>query len=120
MNTGHPDDDRPMSTPAPSPEERLRLAVKEYQDAMWAANTPASSTNHSLRAWMDIVNVHGLIHFDKRLCGGPAGEAMAIDSPPPCELATAEQDAKDRVMQAMGHLIENGWAITATIERAMP
>lgn len=105
-----------------SPQERLRLAAKEYQDALWAADTPASGVNYSLRAWMDIVNVHGLIHFEKRACGGPARPdmAMAKDSPPPCELATAEHDAKDRVINGMEYLIKGGWAITATIERAMP
>lgn len=103
-----------------SPQERLRLAVKEYQDAMWAAGGPGSATNCSLRAWMDIVNVHGLIHFENRGCGGPRQEHASIDSPPPCELATAEQDAKDRVINGMEDLIKGGWAITATIERSLP
>lgn len=103
-----------------NPQERLRLAVKEYRDAMWAANTPASATNNSLRAWMDIVNVHGIIHFEKKGCAGPRQEFASIDSPPPCELATAEQEAKDRVLNSMERLIKDGWAITATIERSLP
>lgn len=104
-----------------SPQERLRLAIIEYQEAFWSADGPGTGVNISLRAWMDIVNVHRMIHFNNN-CNGPTRPniAMAKDSPPPCELATAEQDSKDRVINGMEALIEGGWAITATIERSLP
>lgn len=102
-----------------NPQERLRLAAKEYQDAFWAANTPAGGLNFSLRALMDVSNVHRLIHSGK-ICNGPHQQDQPIDAPPPCDLATLERDEKERVMQALGFLIEQGWAITATIERSLP
>ena len=103
-----------------NPAERLRLAAKEYQDAFWAADTPGSGINYVLRELMDVSNVHRMVHFGGLICNGPRQEHMAIDSPPPCELATLEQAAKDRLLMCVEELLKEGWAITATIERAMP
>lgn len=103
-----------------NPQERLRLAVIEYQEAMWAADTPASGINYVLRELMDVSNVHRMVHFGGLICNGPQQEFGSIDSPPPCELATIEQSGKDRLIESVDHLIKEGWAITATIERAMP
>lgn len=102
-----------------SVQERLRLAVIEYQEAMWAADTPASGINYVLRELMDVSNVHRMVHFGGLICNGPQQEYAAIGSPPPCELATIEQGAKDRLIESVEHLLKEGWAITATIERAM-
>lgn len=102
-----------------NPAERLRLAAKEYQDAFWAADTPGSGINYVLREMMDVSNVHRLVHNGMN-CAGPRHEHMAIDSPPPCELASLEQAAKDRLLMCVEELLKEGWAITATIERNMP
>lgn len=112
--------DSSMEIIGTSPQERLRLAAKEYQDAMWASDTPASGINYVLRELMDVSNVHNMVHFNKAGCAGPRQEHMAIDSPPPCELASLEQGAKDRLLMCVEELLKEGWAITATIERAIP
>ena len=112
--------DNSMDMVGQSPHERLRLAVKEYQDAMWAAGTPGTGINYVLRELMDVSNVHGLVHGSGLKCAGPRQEHMAIDSPPPCELATLEQGAKDRMLMCVEELLKEGWAITATLERNMP
>lgn len=73
-----------------------------------------------MNEWMDVANVHNTIYFNKANCAGPPQEAMASDLPPPCELAGLELNAKDCVLNCVEHLIKEGWAFTATIERAVP
>lgn len=121
MSTEQPNEVREII--GQSSAERLRLAVKEYQDAMWAAESPASNTNYALRQWQDVSAVHGMIHpghmAGKLKCPGPLEEVMGVDQKW-CDLATLERASKDRVMAGMENLLGTGWAIHVTIERAVP